>query len=94
VTKAKKKERTSRNALANIPGHLKERYVIDFQPAFIHATITISADPWARLPIDDVQELFSAIFPEVTHEIEFGDIFHSPVCAAGYFPSRFLNNIL
>jgi hypothetical protein len=75
----KKKGRTPRNLLANIPGYLKERYVTGFQPAFIYTAITISEDPWARLPIEDVQALFSAVFPEVTHEIEFGDIFHSPV---------------
>ena len=92
--KVKKKERTPRNALTNIPGHLKGRYVTDFQPAFVHAAITISADPWARLPIEDAQALFSAIFPEVTHEIEFGDIFHSPVCATGRFALRFSNYIL
>ena len=92
--KAKKKERTPRNVLANILVHLKGLYVTDFQPAYVHATITISMDPWARPPIEDIQELFSAIFPEVAHEIAFGDIFHSPVSAVHYFGSHCSNRFL
>lgn len=78
VTKVKK-ERAPRNGITNIPGHLKARYVSEFQPAFVHATITTSSDPWTKLPIQDVQELFTLVFPEVTHEIAFGDVFCSPV---------------
>ena len=74
-----KKERAPRNSLANIPGHLKGLYITEFQPAFIHVAITISVFPWGRLPDEDVQELFSEIFPEVTHKIVFGDMFYSPV---------------
>ena len=65
--------------LGNIPGYLKARYVEDFQPAFIHASITILEDPWEKLPVEDVQELFSAVFPEVDHEIVFSNMFHSLV---------------
>ena len=74
-----KKECAPHNVLRNIPGYLKARHVEDFQPAFIHASITISEDPWEKLPVEDVQELFSAVFPEVDHEIMFSDMFHSPV---------------
>ena len=74
-----KKERAPRNSLANIPGHLKGLYITEFQLAFVHVAITISTDPWERLPDEDVQELFSEIFPDVTHEIVFGDMFYSPV---------------
>ena len=78
VVKAKK-ERTSRSLLSDIPRTLMSRYLTDFQPSFIHTSITISSDPWEKLSIDDAQDLLTAVFPEVTHEIMFGDVFYSPV---------------
>jgi hypothetical protein len=56
--KKAKKEPASRSGLADLPSYLKARYIQDFQPAFIHASITISVDPWAKLPVEEVQELF------------------------------------
>jgi hypothetical protein len=93
VTKVKK-ERTPRNALANIPRHLKERYVTKFQLTFILIAITVSEDPWASPSVEDIQTLFSAVFPEVTHEIEFGDTFHAPVRATSCFILYLSNRII
>jgi hypothetical protein len=77
-----KKERVSRTLLSDIPGTLTSRYTADFQPSFIHMSIAISSNPWSKLSTNDVQDLFAAVFPEVTHEIAFGDIFYSPVTFA------------
>jgi len=74
-----KKERASRNLLSGIPATLMPRYLANFQPSFVHASLAISSDPWEKLSIDDAQSLFVAVFPEVTHEIAFGDVFYSPV---------------
>jgi hypothetical protein len=82
-----KKECAPWNVLANIPGFFKTRYIDDFQSAFIYTLITISMDPWEKLPVEDVQELFSAVFSEVNHKIVFGDMFHSPVTCRIGFPT-------
>jgi len=74
-----KKERASRGLLSDIPAILTTRYLTDFQPSFIHMSIGISSDPWDKLSIDDAQELFTAVFPDVDHEMNFGDVFYSPV---------------
>ena len=86
-----KKGRASRSPLSDIPATLMSRYVTDFQPSFIHATIAISSNPWDRLSIDDAQELFAEVFPEVTHEMKFGDVFYSPVICVR-FPCLFYSN--
>lgn len=80
-----KKERASRGLLSDIPGTLMSRYTTDFQPSFVHASIAISSNPWDKLSIDDAQELFDAVFPEVTHEMTFGDVFYSPVRSSSLF---------
>lgn len=77
--KEKKKERASRSLLSSVPGTLVDRYLVDFQPSFVHTSIAISSNPWNKLSIDDAQELFTAVFPDVTHEISFGDVFYAPV---------------
>lgn len=95
VAKAKK-ERASRSLLSDIPATLMSRYLSDFQPSFIHTSITISSDPWDKLSVDDAQELFAAVFPEVAHEIMFGDTFYAPVkfvrlvhiCYSDYFSGK------
>lgn len=74
-----KKECASRNLLFAIPATLMSCYVTGFQPSFIHASIAISSNPWDKLSVDDMQDLFAAVFPEVTHEIVFGDVFYSLV---------------
>ena len=84
VMKAKK-ERASRGLLSGVPGTLMSHYLADFQPSFIHTSITISSNPWDKLSVDDAQDLFAAVFPEVTHEMAFGDIFYSPVRSFGSF---------
>ena len=82
-----KKERASRSLLSDIPGILMPRYLADFQPSFVHASIAISSDPWDKLSIDDAQDLLNAVFPEVSHEMAFGDIFYSPVTSILFLPS-------
>jgi hypothetical protein len=74
-----KKEHVSRTLLSDITGTLVPRYTADFQPSFIHMSIAISSNPWGKLSANNAQDLFTAVFPEVTHEIAFGDIFYSPV---------------
>ena len=85
-----KKERASRNLLSSIPATLMPRYLAEFQPSFVHASVAISSDPWEKLSIDDAQSLFAAVFPEVTHEIAFGDVFYSPVITHLYL--RFVHS--
>jgi len=74
-----KKERAPRNLLSDIPQSLMARYLADFQPAFIHTSIAISANPWDKLSLEDAQELFNAVFPEVEHDVTPKDTFYSPV---------------
>lgn len=88
-----KKERASCGLLSDIPATLMPRYAADFQPSFIHASITISSDPWDKLLIDDAQDLFTAVFPEVTHEMSFGDIFYSPVILVQFLCFLYSDNI-
>lgn len=41
--------------------------------------IALSDSPWVKFPIDDAQELFQLVFPEVDHKMMMKDMFYSSV---------------
>ena len=75
-----KREEALRSNISNIPFHLRTRYLNQFQPGFIWATITISKEPWQKLTEDEAGVLLEAAFPELDHTVRFGDMFYALVC--------------